>query len=88
MVLSFQVLVLKNSKRCLKHIADLASQFAEKRSCHGLLKSIDTPCRQLNPGRSHGVFRTEYIVYNVNNRKEMHCDRKTQARQWPEEAEA
>lgn len=32
MVLSFQVLVLKNSKRCLKHIADLASQFAEKRS--------------------------------------------------------
>lgn len=36
MVLSFQVLVPKNSKRCLKHIADLASQFAEKRSCHGV----------------------------------------------------
>ena len=30
-----EVVVLKNSKSCLKHIADLASQFTEKRSAMG-----------------------------------------------------
>ena len=37
---------------------------------------------KLNPSSSHGVFRTEYIVYNANNRRKVHYGRNTQARRW------